>query len=49
MEISEKYRIITEAENEVIVEVFGLLNGIDFNLEDTKSDLLGDAYEYLIG
>jgi len=37
------------AKNDVIVEVFGLLNGIDFKLEDTKSDLLGDAYEYLIG
>lgn len=35
--------------NEVIVEVLGLLAGIDFKLEDSKSDLLGDAYEYLIG
>ncbi|MCE7897774.1 MAG: type I restriction-modification system subunit M [bacterium] len=35
--------------NEVIVEVLALLNGIDFRLEDAKSDLLGDAYEYLIG
>ncbi len=35
--------------NEVIVEVLSLLNGIDFKLEDAKSDLLGDAYEYLIG
>lgn len=35
--------------NEVIVEVLTLLNGIDFKLEDSKSDLLGDAYEYLIG
>src|SRR3989344_3629455 len=35
--------------NEVVVEVFTLLSGIDFKLEDTKSDLLGDAYEYLIG
>lgn len=35
--------------NEVIVEVLGLLAGIDFKLEDAKSDLLGDAYEYLIG
>lgn len=35
--------------NEVIVEVLSLLNGIDFKLEDTKSDLLGAAYEYLIG
>lgn len=35
--------------NEVIVEVLSLLSGIDFKLEDSKSDLLGDAYEYLIG
>lgn len=35
--------------NEVVVEVMKLLDGIDFRLEDTKSDLLGDAYEYLIG
>lgn len=35
--------------NAVVVEVLTLLSGIDFKLEDTKSDLLGDAYEYLIG
>lgn len=35
--------------NDVIVEVLALLDGIDFKLEDSKSDLLGDAYEYLIG
>jgi len=35
--------------NEVVVEVLTLLAGIDFKLEDSKSDLLGDAYEYLIG
>jgi len=35
--------------NEVIVDVLSLLNDIDFNIEDPKSDLLGDAYEYLIG
>ena len=40
----------TEAKkNEVIVQVLTLLSGIDFKLEDSKSDLLGDAYEYLIG
>lgn len=38
-----------EQKNDVIVEVFGLLNEIDFKLSDAKSDLLGDAYEYLIG
>ena len=35
--------------NEVIVQVLTLLSGIDFRIEDTKNDLLGDAYEYLIG
>lgn len=35
--------------NSVIIEVLSLLDEIDFKLEDTKSDLLGDAYEYLIG
>jgi len=35
--------------NEVVVEVLGLLAGIDFKLDDSKSDILGDAYEYLIG
>lgn len=35
--------------NEVIVDVLTFLSGIDFQLENSKSDLLGDAYEYLIG
>lgn len=35
--------------NEVVSEVLILLDEIDFKLEDAKSDLLGDAYEYLIG
>lgn len=35
--------------NETIIEVLSQLAGIDFKLEDTKSDVLGDAYEYLIG
>ena len=35
--------------NEVVVEVLKLLSGIDFRLEDAKGDVLGDAYEYLIG
>jgi type I restriction enzyme M protein len=35
--------------NEVIVEVLAHLAEIDFKLEDAKSDVLGDAYEYLIG
>jgi len=35
--------------NDVVIEILTLLNDIDFKLEDSKSDLLGDAYEYLIG
>jgi len=35
--------------NEVVVDILKLLSGIDFKLEDSKSDVLGDAYEYLIG
>jgi len=35
--------------NEIIVQILSLLNEIDFQIENPKSDLLGDAYEYLIG
>jgi type I restriction enzyme M protein len=35
--------------NETVSEVLSYLAEIDFRLEDTKSDILGDAYEYLIG
>jgi len=37
-----------KAKNETIVEILAHLNKIDFKLEDSKSDVLGDAYEYLI-
>lgn len=37
------------ARNEVIVKILNFLAGIDFKLEDADSDVLGDAYEYLIG
>jgi type I restriction enzyme M protein len=37
------------ARNEVIVQILNYLNKIDFKLEDLESDVLGDAYEYLIG
>lgn len=36
------------AKNELIVKVLAHLDEIDFRLEDTESDVLGDAYEYLI-
>jgi len=35
--------------NELIVKVLTHLDEIDFDLENTESDVLGDAYEYLIG
>lgn len=38
-----------EARNEIIAKVLGHLNKIDFKLEQTELDVLGDAYEYLIG
>jgi type I restriction enzyme M protein len=34
--------------NERVVEILTHLSKIDFKLEDSKSDVLGDAYEYLI-
>ncbi|WP_282036196.1 type I restriction-modification system subunit M [Saccharicrinis aurantiacus] len=37
------------ARNEVIVKILNHLNQIDFKLEELDSDVLGDAYEYLIG
>jgi type I restriction enzyme M protein len=36
------------ARNEVIVKILIHLDKIDFKLEDLESDILGDAYEYLI-
>lgn len=38
-----------EAKNSLIVKVLTHLDEIDFRLEDASSDILGDAYEYLIG
>src|SRR5690606_25290922 len=32
-----------------IAKILSHLDQIDFQLEDTESDVLGDAYEYLIG
>lgn len=38
-----------EARNEVIAKVLQHLDKIDFKLKNTELDVLGDAYEYLIG
>lgn len=46
---SNKLGASEQKKNDVIVEVLKELSKIDFKLEDAKSDLLGDAYEYLIG
>jgi len=46
---SSKLGSSEKKKNDIIVEVLTLLKGIDFKIEDSKSDLLGDAYEYLIG
>ncbi|MDF1815657.1 MAG: type I restriction-modification system subunit M [Verrucomicrobiales bacterium] len=37
------------AKNELITRVMVHLDQIDFRLDDTEADVLGDAYEYLIG
>lgn len=38
-----------KARNEIISKVLSHLDKIDFALEQTELDILGDAYEYLIG
>ena len=35
--------------NQVIVRIITALDAIDFDLDNTEGDVLGDAYEYLIG
>jgi len=37
------------AKNTLIVKVLAHLDAIDFELQNVESDVLGDAYEYLIG
>ncbi len=46
---SSKLGKTESAKNELIVKVLTQLDEIDFRLEDSESDVLGDAYEYLIG
>ena len=45
---STKLGKTTGERNKVIVQILKQLDAIDFNLTDTNSDILGDAYEYLI-
>jgi len=46
---SNKLGKTEKAKNELISKVLSHLDAIDFCLEDTEIDVLGDAYEYLIG
>lgn len=38
-----------DGRNEIIVKVMEALAGINFGVNDVEADVLGDAYEYLIG
>jgi len=46
---SSKLGKTEKQKNELISKVLGHLDKINFNLQDKKADVLGDAYEYLIG
>lgn len=46
---SSKLGRTEKAKNHVIAKVLAHLDKINFRLEDKKGDVLGDAYEYLIG
>ena len=46
---SSKLGRTESAKNEIISKVLVHLDAIDFKLEDVDADVLGDAYEYLIG
>ncbi|MFK5950102.1 MAG: type I restriction-modification system subunit M [Methylococcales bacterium] len=46
---SNKLGKTEKAKNELISKVLSHLDAIDFQLENTEIDVLGDAYEYLIG
>lgn len=46
---SSKLGRTEQAKNDLVVKILGALDKIDFGLHDSDSDILGDAYEYLIG
>jgi type I restriction enzyme M protein len=46
---SSKLGKTEKAKNELITKILTSLDNIDFHLEDSEIDVLGDAYEYLIG
>ncbi len=45
---STKIGRTVKARNEIIVKILNHLDSIDFKLQDVDSDILGDAYEFLI-
>ncbi|KAA3639463.1 MAG: type I restriction-modification system subunit M [Proteobacteria bacterium] len=45
---SSKLGRTVKARNDIVVEILGFLSKIDFKLDQIDSDVLGDAYEYLI-
>ena len=45
---STKIGRTTKDRNDVIVKILTALDEIDFDLDNTEGDVLGDAYEYLI-
>jgi len=46
---SSKLGKTVKEKNDLVAKVLSHLDKIDFNLSDTEGDVLGDAYEYLIG
>ena len=46
---SSKLGKTVKEKNDIVAKVLSHLDAIDFNLSDTEGDVLGDAYEYLIG
>ncbi len=46
---SSKLGKTLKQKNEIIAQILSHLDEIDFDLENTEGDVLGDAYEYLIG
>lgn len=46
---SSKLGSTEKQKNDLVAKVLVHLDNIDFNLSDTSADVLGDAYEYLIG
>lgn len=46
---SQKLGKTEKEKNTIIAKVLSYLDKIDFQLENAQIDVLGDAYEYLIG